>query len=104
MNFVYFTDCELFLILACPKLTNPANGIAGNYSDNKAPVGATSTFSCHGKYILSGAANVTCQANGNWTTAPKCELCKKCLIILLLAVVHVVSLWLDFSLPYTGGS
>ena len=75
MSFIYFTakrTCELFLISACPKLTNPANGAAGNYSANNAPVGATSTFSCDDKYILNGAAS------GTWTKEPKCELCKKC--------------------------
>ena len=76
---------HICLISACRKLEAPANGNASNYLNSRAPVDANSSFNCDDKYILSGAATITCQANGSWTNKePECKRCKKCLIILLL--------------------
>ena len=55
--------------LACPTLTNPANG---NYSVFSGSYPTTSTLTCASGYC--GGGSITCQVNAVWTTAPACTL------------------------------
>ncbi|XP_019626709.1 PREDICTED: sushi, von Willebrand factor type A, EGF and pentraxin domain-containing protein 1-like [Branchiostoma belcheri] len=58
-------------VVQCPLLTAPANGALS-------PAGVTAyntvvRFTCVQGYVLTGAADVTCQADGTWSARPTCR-------------------------------
>ena len=55
----------------CGFLPNPVNGMV---SVTETTVGSTASYSCNGSnYLLVGAAERTCQADGMWSgSAPDC--------------------------------
>ena len=59
----------LFVIVSCPMLTNPSNGMISNCSlgDDKAPsYKDTCSFTCNTGYELTGSDTRTCQSDGRW--------------------------------------
>ncbi len=62
--------------IECPALTAPTNGHVAAASKL---LGSTASYSCDGGFALNGAANRTCQANGQWSgAAPTCNAVSGC--------------------------
>ena len=61
----------MYAVVDCGSLQNPANGIV---SVAETTFGSTASYSCSGSnYLLVGAAERTCQADGMWSgSAPEC--------------------------------
>ena len=59
-------------VVDCGILQNPANGTV---TVAETTFGSTASYSCSGSnYLLVGAAERTCQANGMWSESiPKCS-------------------------------
>ena len=65
-----------FLLLACPSLNDPSNGIITcSLGDDGVPdPGDTCTYTCNTGYELTGSHTRTCQSNGSWSgSAPLCR-------------------------------
>ena len=58
----------LVLFLDCGTLSNPENGLV--FIPGGTTYGQTATYSCTGGNSVIGAASVTCQADGSWSSAP----------------------------------
>ena len=65
--------CHSFInaVINCGTLQNPENGMA---TVTETTFGSTANYSCSGSnYLLVGAAERTCLANGMWSgSAPEC--------------------------------
>ena len=62
--------CCCLVILGCPNLTNPVNGVV---MQTGTAVGDTATYTCSSGYILDGASTRTCGSDGQWTAdVPRC--------------------------------
>ena len=63
------TTIHFFLIVSCPTITNPSNGIIncslGN--DGLPSYEDTCSFTCNTGYELTGSDTTTCQSNGSWS-------------------------------------
>ena len=58
-----------FILLECPTLTNPNNGILSCSlgEDGFATPGDTCSLTCNNGYVLIGNAFRICQADGSWS-------------------------------------
>ena len=57
-----------FLLVTCPSLTDPTNGMIGcSLGGNNTPnPGESCTFTCDTGYELNGSDTRTCQNSGSW--------------------------------------
>ena len=58
-----------FILLACPSLNNPSNGmITCSLGGDAVPdPGDTCTYACNNGYEVTGSSTRTCQTDGTWT-------------------------------------
>ena len=58
-----------FLLLACPPLTAPTNGMISCLlgGDGDPDPGENCTITCNTGYELNGSGTRTCQNNGSWS-------------------------------------
>ena len=58
-----------FLLVSCPSLSDPNNGIIiCSLGDDGVPsYEDTCSFTCNTGYELTGSENRTCQSDGSWT-------------------------------------
>ena len=63
------------IISDCGALSNPANGAVDTTSGST--YGEQATYSCNVGYNLVGNAQTLCKADGNWETAPTCQIVSK---------------------------
>ena len=68
-------DIMLNIILDCGALSNPANGAVDTSSG--VTYGEQASYSCDTGYGLLGNSQTSCQATGNWETAPTCQIVSK---------------------------
>ena len=77
--------CAL-LLLVCPSLTDPSNGMISCSlgGDGVADPGESCTFTCYTGYELNGSGTRACQNNGSWSgndaTCSRGEYVASCLI------------------------
>ena len=67
-----------FLLLACPSLNDPSNGMisCSLEGDGVPSTGDTCTYTCNTGYELTGSSTRTCQSNRSWSgsnTVCRCE-------------------------------
>ena len=79
------------VISDCGALSYPVNGAVDTSSGTT--YGAQAAYSCDTGYNLLGNSQTSCQANGDWETAPTCQIVSKYnyLIPLALHCGHVGS-------------
>ena len=74
IKFLQYNFVLLFMhaVVDCGSLQNPTNGTV---SVTGTTFGSTASYSCSGSnYLLVGAAERTCQANGMWSeSVPQCS-------------------------------
>ena len=60
--------CFLLLVITCPSLTAPANGVISCSlgADRVYNPGDTCNITCNDDYELTGSSIRTCQNDGNW--------------------------------------
>ncbi len=58
--YIYLVDCG-----PSPSISNGLSGIP-----TRTTFGETATYTCNPGYQRSGSSTVTCEASGNWSTAP----------------------------------
>ena len=74
---INYTEFILLTVVSCGSPPPIRNGSPGTPTSTL--VGGTVTYSCYSRYLLSGSATITCQANGTWETSPLCS-CKSLLV------------------------
>ena len=65
-----------FLLLACPSLNDPSNGMitCSLGGDGVPDPGDTCTYTCNNGYELTDSQTRTCQSDGSWSnSAPTCR-------------------------------
>ena len=60
-----------FLLLVCPSLNDPSNGmITCSLGGDEVPdPGDTCTYTCNTGYVLTNSNNRTCQSDGSWSNS-----------------------------------
>ena len=74
-----------FLLLACPSLNDPSNGMISCTlgGDGVPDPGDTCTYTCNTGYVLTNSNNRTCQSDGSWSnSALMCSRSKQLLTYL----------------------
>ena len=69
--------CCLFILVGCPTLTNPNNGMlsCSQGGDGFSTFGDACSFTCNNGYVLIGNALRICQADGSWSGSDAvCEI------------------------------
>ena len=63
------TNLYFILIVICPSLTDPNNGVINcSLEDDEAPsYEDTCSFTCNTGYELTGSDTRTCQSDGSWS-------------------------------------
>ncbi|RWS04130.1 P-selectin-like protein [Dinothrombium tinctorium] len=62
------------VVLACPALPTPVNGIITGVCGNNSPPGSTCNFSCRPGYRLIGQSALRCNSDGTWNAnIPQCQ-------------------------------
>ena len=58
-----------FLLLACPSLNDPSNGMitCSLGGDGVSDPGDTCTYTCNTGYVLTNSNPRTCQSDGSWS-------------------------------------
>ena len=76
-HFLYFT---IILIVSCPSLTNPNNGMINcSLGDDGVPsYEDTCSFTCNTGYELTGSTERTCQSDGSWSGSPVSCIIMEC--------------------------
>ena len=71
MMFIYTMKIQLtcFLLLACPSLTAPSNGMISCLlgGDGVPDPGDTCTYTCDTGYEVTNSNTRTCQSDGTWS-------------------------------------
>ena len=64
-----FTMCFYCLLVPCPSLPDPSNGMMNcSLGDDEVPSsGDTCSFTCDTGYELTGSDTRTCQSDGSWS-------------------------------------
>ena len=60
-----------FLLLACPSLNDPSNGMISCIlgGDGVPDPGDTCTYTCNNGYVLTNSNTRTCQSDGSWSNS-----------------------------------
>ena len=68
---VYSNSVLYYLLVSCPSLVNPSNGVVScSLGDDGVPsYQDTCSFTCDTGYELTGSDTRTCQSNGSWSSS-----------------------------------
>ena len=68
---------DLIILVSCPSLTDPINGIINcSLGDDGVPsYEDTCSFTCNTGYKLTGSDTGTCQSNGSWSGSD--DVCRR---------------------------
>ena len=58
-----------FLLLVCPSLNDPSNGMISCSLGGDGVLGDTCTYTCNTGYVLTNSNTRTCQSDGSWSNS-----------------------------------
>ena len=75
--YIYIYIILLYILVSCPSLTNPNNGMINcSLGDDKVPsYEDTCSYTCNTGYQLNGSDTRTCQSDGSWSGSD--AMCKR---------------------------